>query len=456
MLSLTERTQKRLSWSLVASASFLLFAAFTVWGGLPTDSRAASFWIQIAILFVVTCGYILMVWHLLARPLKKRIRTDALSVKLQRRISLLLAGGAMAMVVGAVWDELWHRRYGIPLGEDFFWRPHLLMYFGFATGILTGFWALFYLNRHLKGNFQQRFRSNTIIGLLILQAAFLIYALPSDPIWHAIYGEDLSAWSVPHLLLLLSTAMLMLLAVFAHLSTIRMGEWRSILKIRFADVLPLLMFAGIALTWLQVLMIDWDQVLVGNAQESLGLYRPEWMMAAILLGTVTLVGVLATRVLRCVGAATLVGLIALGIRYGLIELLAASELHYMTWIIALLPLIAIDVWTFFSVSVRQQTPGWLGTALAAALAMLVNLPLIRSLYAIEPSHPLAYALAILVTGIGISWLSHQIADWMMSKQELAVSEESPPSTYQPLAFLGTLGGFAVFIIVFILTAAPPV
>ena len=193
MLSLTEGMDKRLKWGLVALAGFLLFAAFTVWGGLPSGPRALSFWIQIAILFLVTGAYVFIAWHLLARQIARPPRSVRLSVNVRQNIALLLAGGVMALVVGALWDELWHRRYGIPLGEDFFWRPHLLMYFGFGVSVLIGFWALLHLNRRLKGTFQQRFRANVIVGLLILQAAFLIYAVPSDPIWHSIYGDDLSA-----------------------------------------------------------------------------------------------------------------------------------------------------------------------------------------------------------------------------------------------------------------------
>ncbi len=270
MLSLTEGMDRRLKWGLAALAGFLLFAAFTVWGGLPSGPRALSFWIQIVVLFLVTAAYVFIAWHLLARQIARPPRSVRLSMNIRQNIALLLAGGVMALVVGALWDELWHRRYGIPLGEDFFWRPHLLMYFGFGVGVLIGFWALSYLNRRLKGTFQQRFRANAIVGLLILQAAFLVYAVPADPIWHGIYGDDLSAWSVPHLLLLVAITMMILLAVFSHLPPSRSGEWRSILNIRPGDVLPLLMFAAILLAWLQVLMIDWDQALAGNARESWG------------------------------------------------------------------------------------------------------------------------------------------------------------------------------------------
>ena len=454
MLSLTEGMDRRLKWGLAALAGFLLFAAFTVWGGLPSGPRALSFWVQIVVLFLVTGAYVFIAWHLLARQIARPPRSVRLSMNIRQNIALLLAGGVMALVVGALWDELWHRRYGIPLGEDFFWRPHLLMYFGFGVGVLIGFWALSYLNRRLKGTFQQRFRANAIVGLLILQAAFLVYAVPADPIWHGIYGDDLSAWSVPHLLLLVAITMMILLAVFSHLPPSRSGEWRSILNIRPGDALPLLMFAAILLAWLQVLMIDWDQVLAGNARESWGLFRPEWLLAANLLGTVIFAGVLAVRVLRCIGAATLIGLLALAIRYGLIQLFAASELQFVAWIAALLPLIAIDAWAFFCVSSRKQTPGWLGFALTAALAMLVNLPVIRSLYDIEPSSFLAHVLALAVTGIGMSWLGHQIADWMESSAVLETSQQpSPQSSYRAL---GVIGGFAVFMLVFLLTAAPPV
>ena len=51
-----------------------------------------------------------------------------------------------------------------------------------------------------------------MVGLLILNAAFLLYALPADPVWHLIFGEDITAWSVPHLILLISFVLTQLLA----------------------------------------------------------------------------------------------------------------------------------------------------------------------------------------------------------------------------------------------------
>ena len=174
---------------------------------MPAGAQAGAFWAQIGLFFVVICIFVALFWHLLLRPLAPKLRQpalDSLSLRQRGTLVLLLGSGSWAIVIGAFWDELWHRVYGIPFGEDFFWRPHLLMYFGFASAIGLGFWGLYYLNRHLRGNFQQRFRSNIIISLLILNAAFMLYVLPADPFWHWTFGEDLTAWSIPHLILLLS------------------------------------------------------------------------------------------------------------------------------------------------------------------------------------------------------------------------------------------------------------
>ena len=132
-----------------------------------------------------------------------------------------------------------------------FWLRH---------GDRLGAWALLYLNRNLRGNFQQRFRSNTVVGLLILNAAFLLYALPADPVWHSIFGEDITAWSVPHLILLTSFVLTQLLALILHVSTLRRRKWHVIFEFRLSDSLSLLILAAILLLWLQLMLFDWGCV----------------------------------------------------------------------------------------------------------------------------------------------------------------------------------------------------
>ena len=459
MTAITTTLQNRLGWILSAIAGAIIFVAFSVWGGIPAETNVALFWLQAGLFFLVICAFVLALWHLLIRPLAPNLRQPTiapLSFRARETIALILASGGVSIFVGGVWDELWHRSYGIPFGEDLFWRPHLLMYFGFATAIVTGSWALLYLNRNLRGNFQQRFRSNSLVGLLILNAAFLLYALPADPLWHWIFGEDITAWSVPHLILLASFVLTQLLALVFHVSTLRRQEWRNIFKLRLGDGLPLLILASILLLWLQLMLIDWDATLAGLGLEWLGLYRPEWLLAANLLACVTFTGVIATRLLRCAGAATAAGLLALAIRYGLIQLFEAEMLQHVAWVAALLPLFAIDIWSFYCSAIRKRTPEWRGTAAVLVVAMALNAPLIRSLYQLDGSDNLAYGLAVIVTGIGMSWLSHRLADAMLRRVLLEADAIAESQAMSVKLSFGVIGTFLAFMFLFIATASPPV
>ena len=458
MTGITTALQNRLGWILSAIAGAAVFAAFSVWGGIPAETNAGLFWLQAGLFFVVICAFVLALWHLLIRPLAPRLRQPQivpLRVRARETIALVLASGGVAIVVGGLWDELWHRSFGIPFGEDLLWRPHLLMYFGFATAIVTGIWSLIYLNRNLRGNFQQRFRSNYLVGLLILNAAFLLYALPADPLWHWIFGEDITAWSVPHLILLASFVLTQLLALVFHVSTQWRQKWRNIVNLRLGDGLSLLILASILLLWLQLMLIDWDATLAGLRLEWLGLYRPEWLLAANLLACVTFTGVIGTRLMRCAGAATTAGLLALAIRYGLIQLFEAEMLQYVAWIAALLPLLAIDIWAYYCSAMKKSEPDWRGTAVVVIAAMALNAPVIRSLYQWEGSDNLAYGLAVIVTGIGMSWLSHRLADAMLRRVLVEADDVAESRALPAKLTFGVAGAFMAFILVFIVTASPP-
>lgn len=449
----------RLPWILAAIAGIVVFIAFTAWGDIPAEANLGLFWLQASLFCLVIFAFALVFWHLLIRPLAPNLRqpqSEALTARAREALALILASGGVAIFVGGVWDEMWHRRYGIPFGEDLFWRPHLLMYFGFATSMITGFWALHYLNRNLRGNFQQRFRSIPLVGLLILNAAFLLYALPADPLWHWIFGEDITAWSIPHLILLTSFVLTQLLALVMLSSTFRRSEWRVISRLPLRDGLALVIVAGIQLLWIQLLLIDWDAALAGISPASLGLYRPEWLLAANLVACVTCTGVIATRVLRCVGAATAAGLLALVIRVGLIQLFDADMLQFVAWLAVLLPLLAIDIWAFYCSKISQREPDWRGTAGAVILAMAINLPVIQSLYRFDSIDALPYMAAVIVTGLGMSWLANRVAGSMLRQREAIVPASSERQRIQPAHSLGIAAAFFAFILFFIATASPPV
>ena len=449
----------RLPWILAAIAGVFVFVAFTIWGGIPAETHVELFWLQAGLFLLIICGFVLVLWHLFIRPLAPNLRQPqkvALSFRARESLALILASGGIAIFIGGVWDEIWHRSYGIPFGEDLFWRPHLLMYFGFATATVTGFWALLYLNRHLRGNFQQRFRSNTMIGLLILNAAFLLYALPADPLWHWIFGEDITVWSLPHLILLTSFVLTQLLALDLHVSTWRRHEWHVIFRLRFSDSLSLVILAAIMLLWLQLMLIDWDAALTGVRFDWVGQYRPEWLLAANLLACVTFTGVLATRLLRCAGAATAAGLLALVLRVGSIELFDAEMLQYVAWVATLLPLLAIDCFAYYCSAIRKREPEWRGTAASVIAAMALNAFVIRSLYNLADADNLAYAAAIIGTGIGMSWLANRVTDAMLRQREATVAATTEQKSINPAVSFGILAAFLAFIFFFIVTASPPV
>ena len=330
------------------------------------------------------------------------------------------------------------------------------MYFGFGTTIVAGFWALFYLNRNLRGTFQQRFRSNIIVSLLILNAAFLLYALPADPLWHWTFGDDITAWSIPHLILLLSYVLTLVLAFFVLQSTLPERNWRTVFRLKISESFSLVIIAALLLLWLQLMLIDWDATLAGIRLEWLGLYRPEWLLAANLLACVTFCGVIATRVTRCAGAATAAGLLALAIRYGLIQLFEAEMLQVVAWVAALLPLLAIDIYAYYCSAIRKSEPEWRGAALAVIAAMAINAPVIRSLYNLEDPDNLAYAIAIIAAGFGMSWLANQVADAMRRKRKEIIAGPAENQAVKPALAASLLGAFLIFIFVFIVTAAPPV
>jgi hypothetical protein len=452
---------KHWEWIFAALVGIAVFAAFTVWGGIPSDDRVGVFWLLVAVLLVVSAGFGLVTWHLLFRPLPaghKAPTVVALPASMRLGLSVLLAVGGLCLVIGPFWDEIWHRTYGIPFGEDFFWRPHLLLYFGFGAGVLVGFWGLWYVMRSYKGTFQQRLRTNPLLGLLILSSAFLMYVVPADPIWHIVYGRDLSAWSIPHILLLISIGFIMLMSAALYLSTQPRRDWQGVHKITLSDVLPILMFAGIIMPWLQILTIDWDTA-IREPDALLSRFRPEWLMAANIVFSATFAGVIANRSLRYVGAATLTGVVALALRVVMIQIFQVQELMYFTtWILALAPLVAIDLWTAYQVRTGSRSLSWIGTGVAAAVGMVIAAPLLTTFYPmLTLTNIIGFAVAALVSSLGASWLGMYIGEYIANQnRDMVEVDETSRRVNQPLVSMGTLAAFLVFVVFFIVTASPPV
>jgi hypothetical protein len=438
-------TAERLQAVVLIAATLLFFVMFSFWSGVPSGENALPFWIGTGVMVVVLSLFGVATWHLLFRPLTDGQTAEAqpISASARRAMAMLLGTGGFGIVVGTFWDEVWHRQYGIPFGEDFFWRPHLLMYFGFlvAIGLAAGGMLLM-----LRGtaSLQQRFRANPVIGLLILLAAFLLYVLPADPLWHQIYGEDLTAWSMPHLLVVSSFILILLLAVAIHMSTQAQRDWSTPARLRLPDLLPLLMFAIISLQWNQFFMVEWD------AEALFVLARPEWLLPVLIVAGATLLGVMANHTLRVFGAATLTGVLGLALRFGLIQLFDVGDMMFTNaWLLALPSMLLIDVWYAF------RRGDWLGAGAAGALGMgLGLLTVFDQIYRLFAIRNLPITLImVLAASVATAWLGAALGDYFAEGNKHGVETVENPRL--SLALIGVIAATAAFVILFVTTARPP-
>lgn len=179
-----------------------------------------SLFLQAAIFTGISVGFILIsVWWLYFSPSKKPIKSvSSPTSRLAGWLAVLLGISGMLWVVGALWDASMHVKTGeIPAGADFLWPPHLLLYSGFFLALLVALIALGHvaLPAWKSGERDPRvwFRQNPYLGAVTLASLYELIALPGDALWHEIFGEDLTAWSPPHILLAATTAVVMICAV---------------------------------------------------------------------------------------------------------------------------------------------------------------------------------------------------------------------------------------------------
>ncbi len=443
---LTSPGWERLRIGLLGAAALGVFIVFSTWSGVPTGERAVPFWIGVAVLAIMVMAFGWAAWHLLLKTLPDRQTTREQPIKTSYRqaIALLLVVGGYGMSVGGFWDEIWHRQYGIPFGEDFFWRPHLLMYFSIGVTTLLAFVGLYLITRRGQGTFQQRFRANPVMGLLVLVGGLHMIVLPADPIWHAIYGEDLTAWSVPHLLLFVTFNSSLVLAAAIHMTTQAQRAWGTPRQLRFSDMLPLLLAAALSLSWNQFFTTEWDGT--GGLVST----RPEWLLPVMIASGAALIGVLANHTLRVFGAATLSGVLALALRVALILLFNAENMMRVNaWVLALLPLVLIDLWYVY------RRGAWVGAGIASAIGMGIMLVTIfRQFYPLAPltNLPIAFVM-VLVGSLGMSWLGATLGDYFAERHKQV--EAAAAEARLPLVSLAVAAAGVAFVIFFVTTATPP-
>ena len=213
---------------------------------------------------------------------------------------------------------------------------------------------------------QERFGRATV-------SSCALCSVPADPIWHLVYGEDISAWSLPHLLLIMGFTAIMITGVAIHRSTRPAGRWR-VLGLSGVDLLVPVALAFSLLLALQLMTTEWDNLRVVLPDSPYIFWRrPEWLLPAVIAALAGFFGSLANRVLRIAGAATLVGLLALGVRLTLLAVFDFREISADAWIVALPVLLALDLGTAAELRLGRSPSWWLG-GVAATIGLAPRRP----------------------------------------------------------------------------------
>lgn len=436
------------------------------WGGTARPGPLFAFGVAFFIGMIV--AFALVVWWLYLSPMPASAEPRIPPALEQRRlVAMFVPIAGLMFVVGGVWDEAWHNLYG-GFGDDFLWPPHFLLYSGLGMIALFALANVVLILRR-GGDLRQRFREEPLIGLIGLTAGFLIMSLPSDQLWHTIYGVDITAWSLPHMSIAVGFALVMWSAISLQLSFIARGPWRGLAGLRVPEAWVLLQIACGMLALYQLGTAEWDGITAADmaARNSATAFRdafwqrPEWLFPVVLAALSLFTGNLALHALRRAGAATLTALLIAGFRLGMAALFSEPAAGYTMgatgYLLLLAPALALDAW--YALRLRDADHGRIqlvGSLLATAALLGAALPTIALFYAYPRVNAGTLPGMIIVgalVGLGAGWLGANTGGWLAGRERVADVTPARPAT-RWLA-LGTSAAALCFALFLILTAQPP-
>jgi len=268
-------------------------------------------WLALGLLFG---GFGVLTWWLMASPIRETALpgSSAASARVRGGVAVLVFASGLAFVVGTTWDELWHRMLG-GFGDDFLWPPHLMMYASLGLNLLFAVGGITLALRG-RGSVRQRFRAEPLLSLLGLIAAYQMASIPSDLLWHEIIGPDITAWSLPHLLLVATTTGTWLVGLALARSAQAAPRWRWLGD--GPSGLELLSLGYVTLATLMLLQFgvtEWDWMESGVVEDSV-LSRPAWSYPVVVLAIGMFTAHLAIHATRRIGAATAVAMAVVVVR----------------------------------------------------------------------------------------------------------------------------------------------
>lgn len=455
----------KLRSTLVVTGSLGILLSLVRWGGVARSGPLM--WAGVALFTGLILLFGLLVWWLYRSPLagqsaQSKARSSA---GVRQFVSSLALLSGMAFVVGGLWDEVWHRRFG-GFGDDFLWPPHLLLYGSLFIFACFAFGGMLTLARG-TGGIRQRFRGEPVIGLLFLASAYLVASLPSDQLWHTIYGRDLTAWSLPHVMIAGGVAFVMFCAATLQLSVMPLEPWSGPRKLRGQELLALLLIAWATTVLLQLGTTEWDGLRSFNGRGNdvfRGAFwrRPQWLYPVVVVSIALFSGTFALHAIRRIGVATLLALFVLLFRVILIKALGADDpivgIGWLAHLLMVAPLLALDLWYAARVRRSEEVSTLVGgNLLAGALFLLAGLPIMTRVMVYPPVNgttvPSMVAMGLLMALVA-GWAGARFGAWLAILDRPAGSPVALSSRVMVISLSALLVTAVLILFVIAATSAP--
>jgi len=443
------------------------------WGGFPRQD--AWLWIGVIALVGIYISFGLLAWWLFLSPTSSPASSTDSNMASKRDLiiqytvgSLVLVAGA-ALSTGGAWDEVWHRRFGLGAAvKDFLWPPHLLIYASLAIIALCAVSGVGFLANR-AGGIRERFRRSPLLGILALVATGQAVALPADAFWHQIYGLDLSAWSLPHLVIVVNFGLLMSVTALLLAGLPPRTGWRDWRGIQANEVAASFAVAFGVFALLLIGASEWDAIFSlgqGSADFFRQVFwrRPEWLYPVVLLTIALFNAVFVQRLMRRTGVATLVGLLVIGLRFATVTGLGGwqANLGFVTHLLCFPVFLVLDIWQ--ASVVRDSENAWLktlGYLITAGIFLAIALPVIGQ-WMIYPrinevTVPGMIFFGLLVAPI-VGWTADTLGDMLTGLSATTDPPrlaERPATTWMALAF-GGLAGILITVSLMAFLAKAPV
>ncbi len=341
------------------------------WGGTATPGPI--FVLGVAVLIALILGFAGFLYWLLAAPIANA-QPSKPNALLRQLGTIAVLASATQMTFATTWDEAWHRRFGT--GNDFFWMPHIMIYSSFAICSVLASAGIIYLGLRGQGGLRTRARSEPLVALLAAASGFLLFSAPSDLLWHKIYGLDITAWSLPHITLMLGFSSVVLCGATLALSSVQTRVWQGLRGLVLNEWLMLWLCATALMFLLQFGTTEWDNVnpirILFHSDTDVFWQRPEWLYVATMLAVTGFIGAFAQNATKRVGAATMVGIFLILQRILALTLIGGYDLGmtFKSHLIAILVLISVDLIAWWH---KNGAWHWQTTFSSGALALTVVL-----------------------------------------------------------------------------------